>query len=393
MANSLAEIQFPKLGKSPPEKILLLQWGLNQTQAGPVFLTKDSANEIMKRYLKNGVIKVVDIDHQSMNSKAPREERGAIAHSKLDLDPQCGIWAINQWTEDGDKLVRSGKFTYFSPSVNQTETGEAVEINSWAITNYPRMQNIKPLLLSQQGMFMDELSKMPSETLMTTIRPLRLLYNTTSELMSAVQGCIRSFSEGPINELSQNILSTLPSWVSTMGTLLEEMDPHGETEMKDEFEKKKEESQSEKITMQAKDGMSDEEMKKKGKEMRSDYSALYDFCKTLTGKDDVDEIQGYLRAQKANVNVMKEQVVTGEKEQVVQMVHQGIKDGLIPPSEKEEYLKCSKKEITVFLSNAMPMPEMLFQSSLPKELTPPSKQVEKQYEDDVAEILKQAARR
>ncbi len=386
MAKSPTEIQFPKLGSSPPKELLLLKWGLNDTQAGPVFLTENGAKEIMQRYLDRGIIKVVDIDHGSINPKAPIEERGAIAHSKLELKPETGIWAINQWTEDGDKLVRSGKYTYFSPTVKQTDAGEAIEILSWAITNYPRTRNIKPLLLSETGKSMNDMVKIPSETLMTKIRPLRFLKDTTSELMSAVQGCIRSYNEGPINELSQHILSALPEWIGKMGTLIEEMDPEGETEMKDEFAEKKEEIKSEEIKMDAKDTSVSK------KETQMNYSELYDFCKTLTGKDDVDEIQGYLRAQKANVHAMKEQVVTSEREQVAQMVKQGIKEGLIPPSEKEEYLKCSKKEITVFLSNAMPLPERLTEA-LPEVMTPPSAKIEKQYEDDAAAILRQAARR
>lgn len=344
-------IPLPQFGKEAPKKIRLLKYGLNPTKEGPLFLTKEAAQEIMARFRENGNSLIWDIDHKSEMGWLPDEERGGVGGLLLS-EEEDGIYAINEWTDRGKELIESGRYIYFSPSIKKSvfQDGHVVrEIRAAAITNYPKMKKITPLLLSEMN---GGVRPYPSESLVVKVRPMKQLYYILGELMNTSQECMSFYGQGEPSDLADMISRSLPSWIQTASEILEKLDPQGETEMSEQIT---EQDNKKGAKMKKDPSLTQPENESKEKEIDAGYSELYSFASQLTGKTDIDEIKGILRANAYNQNKLKEQLSSSQKNEVTLLVENGIEKGLINRAEKEDYLRLSKKEVSAFLSNAIPM--------------------------------------
>ncbi|WP_436664225.1 phage protease [Alicyclobacillus acidoterrestris] len=90
----------------------------------------------------------VDIDHNPGN--------GAVAWFKeLEVRGDT-LWARVKWTDEGEQLVRSGKYRYFSPefALSWTDEGGTTHkdvLFGGALTNRPFLKNMQPIEFSEDG--------------------------------------------------------------------------------------------------------------------------------------------------------------------------------------------------------------------------------------------------
>jgi phage I-like protein len=353
LQNKLSEviIPIPNFGKKAPDRILLFHWGLNQFSDGAIMLNEETAKCIVSSFVSQANLIKWDIEHASVR-KLPLEEQKSYAASSVEVD-QVGIWLNTEWTPKGRELVESGGYMYFSPSI----LGEIrenimypVRILSNSLTNDPKLKNLKPLLMSMNAESIITDQKSPSEALLTKIRPLREVRHAVSSLMSSVQSCMGFYGNSAlphpgIKPLSDQIVSVLPEWLESIAEMIEQLDPEGET-----MEEKKEEMAAYSQSAPVEEKISATEMPDTGD---GKVSSLLSLCQKLTGKTDIDEMMGSLLALSHNQGAYKQQVKTVEKSKVALMVEMGIKEGKIPPHERQLFESMSEKTVSAHLSMAV----------------------------------------
>ncbi len=352
LQNKLSEviIPIPNFGKKAPDRILLFHWGLNQFSDGAIMLNEETAKCIVSSFVSRANLIKWDIDHASVR-KLPLEEQKSYAASSVEVD-QVGIWLNTEWTPKGRELVESGGYMYFSPSIlgeMRDNIMYPIRIVSNSLTNDPKLKNLKPLLMSMNAESIVTDQKSPSEALLTKIRPLREVRHAVSSLMSSVQSCMGFYGNSAlphpgIKPLSDQIVSVLPEWLESIAEMIEQLDPEGET-----MEEKKEEmaAYSQSIPLEEAAVV---EPSVQGEEK---LSSLLSLCQKLTGKTDIDEMMGSLLALSHNQGAYKQQVKTVEKSKVALMVDMGIKEGKIPPHERQLFESMSEKTVSAHLSMAV----------------------------------------
>ena len=353
---------MPRIGAELPTEVRVFSWGLNLTKHGPVYLTKEGANRIIEEYQKDGHALVFDKDHLMLNPFASAEDRETQGHYKLSLR-EDGLWLTDiRWVPDAEKKIRDGKLIYFSPYILKTErTNIITKLVNTALTNLPVMKGIRPLLpsaLSYTGNSMDE-------TLRTKVQPLKQMLSAGGLLMNACQMAVGGSYDAPMKDLAQKINTILPDWIEAAAKLLEELDPEGQILPKETKEMKmsvaaadvSQEAAPTPAPVQEPVSETPSELSSVA-EAPSESSAmdkLYALCKELTGKEDVDEIRGILRAMKHNQKVVEEQLSMADKKIVAVTVDKAVTSGLIRPGEKQEFLSMSHKELDAYLLSAKPL--------------------------------------
>ena len=181
-------------------------------------------------------------------------------------------------------------------------------------------------------------------------------------------------------DISKQITTVIPEWLEKIAEILEMEDPNGETEMQAEL--------SEDIK-KTEDNMTDlkkEETEEKLEQNR--FSELYEFAKQITGKTDIDEIKGVIRARTQNQKFLEDRLSEVEKNEVMLLVENGVRDGLIPPLEKDIFFNLSKKEVVSHLSHAVPMPKSMFEKTIDVSKPLIQAQMDEVYERDAKELIR-----
>ncbi len=132
-------------GKDLPDWYLVFPEGENELEGGPRYLVDRKAwTQVEARLIRRGIEVVVDYEHQTLSGgKAPaagwaREWR---------YRDGVGIEARIDWTEEAAAYLASGEYRYYSPVFAVREADRRlVAIQSLALTNTPRTNNLKPLL-------------------------------------------------------------------------------------------------------------------------------------------------------------------------------------------------------------------------------------------------------
>ena len=123
----------------------------NHPSYGEFSITVDDLKEIEQNFASN-IRKQeipVDIDHI--------HEGGAVGWFKSLEAKDDELWAVVDWTEEGEDLLTTGKFKYFSPHFGpwqDPESGEEFRIVllSGAVTNFPFLKEMEPIELSEVRM-------------------------------------------------------------------------------------------------------------------------------------------------------------------------------------------------------------------------------------------------
>lgn len=340
---------MPKIGKEPPKEILLFQWGLNRTTKGPVYLTKEGAKEVIAAYEDDGRVLSFDLEHSTFNKDVRVSEKKACGYFRLSVKDD-GLWATDiEWVPTVKEEVKRGEWGWFSPAVIRSAQGIIKKVLNVALTNLPATKNVQPLLLSSER----TMDTMPSETLMTQVKPLKQMLESVGESLTAAQYAMEH-GDGTIKEMAQKMSETLPDWVESLKKLLEEMDPEGLTSKEyseDDFDKVQEKEKE--LEKEEEDLEKEEDKAVKGK--KSELSQLHALCSEITGKKEIEEIRGRLRAMRQNEKVLLNQLSETKKSEVSLLVDIGIKEGKIPSAERSNFCALSAVEVKAYMESAMPL--------------------------------------
>ena len=335
---------IPNYGADVPRDILVLKWGYNPTVKGPIYLTKKSANEIIKNYNLGGRVLVWDKEHGTELKDAPLELRKAVGVFRPEIKKE-GIWFVDcLFNKETEEEIKNGSWLFLSPALGVSKYKIAKSISSSAVTNRPATIAIKPLLLSNENM--DTQSQ-----LYLKMQPLKKLHYTAAQLMNDLEFALENYKDFQMEPFSQDLTTALPEWLENIAEMIEQMDPNGETEMdtEKEIENKTMSSEPEAVPPEEKiETMSEPE--EESTDYKSLYSEIIGFCQTLTGKKDWEEIKGTIRAYKYNEEAAEKKIALSENDLNKLMIKNAIKDGKIPAVEEKQLLSLSPKELKVFLS-------------------------------------------
>lgn len=141
---------YCQIGSQAPELIRLLPLGEVVLGDGrqPFQVTQESLEKIMEAWNVRGNDMVIDYEHQTVTGQA-----APAAGWVKGLSPaNDGLWARVVWTERAREYIEKREYRYFSPVVQLGEGREVVDLLHIALTNFPAMSNLDPLILQHQGL-------------------------------------------------------------------------------------------------------------------------------------------------------------------------------------------------------------------------------------------------
>jgi len=130
-----------------PCEFLLLRYGKNdyskENRSGSFEFSEADADLVIRDFAARGRDLVIDYEHQSLTGgKAP-------AAGWIDRLAKCadGLLAhVKYWTDEAVRLLGSGEYRYFSPTLYFSRSGKNVSaVHSVALTNHPALHNIPAL--------------------------------------------------------------------------------------------------------------------------------------------------------------------------------------------------------------------------------------------------------
>lgn len=147
---------YCQIGGQAPEKIHLLPLGSIVLGDGrqPFIVTPESLEKIMEAWRIRGNDMVIDYEHQTVTG----QEAPAAGWVK-ELSPAAdGLWARVLWTDRAKEYLERREYRYFSPVVQLGEGRVVVDLLHVALTNFPAIANLTPLILRHQGSEESELT-------------------------------------------------------------------------------------------------------------------------------------------------------------------------------------------------------------------------------------------
>ena len=141
---------YCQIGAQAPELIRLLPLGEVVLGDGrqPFQVTQESLEKIMEAWNLRGNDMVIDYEHQTVTGQA-----APAAGWVKGLSPaNDGLWARVVWTDRAREYIEKREYRYFSPVVQLGEGREVVDLLHVALTNFPAMSNLDPLILQHQGL-------------------------------------------------------------------------------------------------------------------------------------------------------------------------------------------------------------------------------------------------
>jgi phage I-like protein len=110
----------------------------------PANLDPAAMDAIIADFLRRGNDMVIDYEHQTLQDvQAPAA--GWIKN--LVNRGQEGLWAVVEWTKQAKAYLENKEYRYFSPVFWVADAGRRiVKIEHVALTNYPRINNLRPIM-------------------------------------------------------------------------------------------------------------------------------------------------------------------------------------------------------------------------------------------------------
>lgn len=146
-----------------PETITVLPLGHVVSSKGEFDVDEDSFRAMKAQIAQRGVDLVVDYEHQTLKGvEAPAA--GWVKELRLEGG---SIVAAVEWTPRGAEYLKNKEYRYLSPVVNVRKTdSKAIGLHSLALTNTPAIENMTPIVNSndfiggQESMDMQKLAAM-----------------------------------------------------------------------------------------------------------------------------------------------------------------------------------------------------------------------------------------
>ena len=128
-----------------PETITVLPLGHVVSSKGEFDVDEGSFRAMKAQIAQRGVDLVVDYEHQTLKGvEAPAA--GWVKELKLE---DGNIVAVVEWTPRGAEYLKNKEYRYLSPVVNVRKTdGKAIGLHSLALTNTPAIENMTPIVNS-----------------------------------------------------------------------------------------------------------------------------------------------------------------------------------------------------------------------------------------------------
>ncbi len=139
---------YCQIGSQAPEFIRILSLGEVVLGDGrpPLRVTPRSLQRIIENWKFRANDMVIDYEHQTVTGQeAPAA--GWVKELSMDAD---GLWARVSWTDRARDYIERREYRYFSPVVELGEKREVVDLLHVALTNFPAIANLDPLILQHQ---------------------------------------------------------------------------------------------------------------------------------------------------------------------------------------------------------------------------------------------------
>jgi phage I-like protein len=140
---------YCQIDSQAPEFIRLLPLGEVVLGDGrqPFLVTERSLERIIKAWKLRANDMVIDYEHQTVTGQeAPAA--GWVKELSKNVE---GLWARVIWTDRAREYIERKEYRYFSPVVELGEAREVMDLHHVALTNFPAMTNLDPLILQHQG--------------------------------------------------------------------------------------------------------------------------------------------------------------------------------------------------------------------------------------------------
>ncbi len=125
-------------------EIQILPLGTISHPEGTFKVTPESVEDCIRQFKSKTNDLVVDYEHQT---HAGKEAPAAGWIKELHNRGAKGLWATVEWTNRATERLKNGEYRYLSPVVLANKvTGQFRTLVSAALTNYPQIDGMKPIL-------------------------------------------------------------------------------------------------------------------------------------------------------------------------------------------------------------------------------------------------------
>jgi phage I-like protein/cation transport regulator ChaB len=172
----------------PPGEFLLIPEGAVEIEGEPpAFLDATAAKRAIDSFERRGNDMVIDYEHQTLKDvQAP----AAGWVKKLNYRAREGLYAAVEWTARAKEYLKNREYRYFSPVFWVTAKDRKIyRIENVALTNYPKINNLKPIM-AKYGRFSEPLpNKEKEEAMLEKLKKLLGLATDAAEekIAEAVQ--------------------------------------------------------------------------------------------------------------------------------------------------------------------------------------------------------------
>jgi len=141
-------------GNFVPSEFQVFPAGTVHIHGGGSFTVNDSVmNQIIERFKSRGLDLVIDYERQTEGKagqydySSPDGTAPAAGWIKRLVNKGAnGLWAVVEWTEKAKKFLSNKEYRYFSPVFTLSKKDGLVELLRVALTNAPRLNDIKPII-------------------------------------------------------------------------------------------------------------------------------------------------------------------------------------------------------------------------------------------------------
>jgi hypothetical protein len=135
-------------GDELPTEFQIFAKGWNDTEHGKFLFDAQAASSVLAAYVKHGVDRMIDLEHLSLNEKAPNYDPDARGWAKLEVRPDGSLWAVGvTWTPDGAQRLSEKRQRYISPTfLFDRKSKQISKLWNIAITAQPATHHTRPLV-------------------------------------------------------------------------------------------------------------------------------------------------------------------------------------------------------------------------------------------------------
>lgn len=142
---------------APPGEFLIFKPGLNTSLNGDFLFDEQAARDVMVAWESHGVDKMVDLEHLSLDDKAPNYDPDARAWCKLELRDGYLYGVSASWTPDGVRRLREKTQRYLSPTFPFDKNTKRVKwLHNIALTAQPALDGIPALVAARANLTTDD---------------------------------------------------------------------------------------------------------------------------------------------------------------------------------------------------------------------------------------------